>query len=117
MPLFNAAMVIGANAIRAAMTHAQLHTGDPGSAGTNNVSSAARQPVSWTAATGNGDFDLLAEVSFTGGASGGACTWVSLWSALTGGTCYGKFALAGDTTFNAAGQYTLAEIVFDGSAT
>lgn len=116
MALSNAAMTVAANALRSAMTHAQLHTGDPGAAGTSNVTSAARQAVTWSAATGNGDFDLAGPVAFTGGAASGACTHVSLWSASSAGTFYGSFPLTGDQAFNAAGEYTLTDVTFDGSA-
>ena len=51
VPLNNPAMVIAANALRAAMTHMQLHSGDPGASGTSNVTTAARQAVTWSAAT------------------------------------------------------------------
>jgi hypothetical protein len=83
MALNNPAMVVAANALRAAMTHMQLHSGDPGAAGTANVTSAARQPVTWSAATADGDFGLSASVNFTGVAANGATTYVSLWSAIT----------------------------------
>lgn len=117
MPLTNAAMVIGANAIRAAATHAQLHSADPGVNGTANVTTAGRQAVTWTAASGAGDFDVDGTLSFTGGAAGGAVTHVTLWSASSGGTHLGTFAVTGDATFNAAGEYTITEGTLDGSAT
>lgn len=117
MALSDAAMVVAANALRSAMTHAQLHTADPGAAGTSNLTTAARQAVTWGAATGNGDFDLSVASNFTGGAASGPCTWVSLWSAVAAGTFYGRYALTGDQTFNAAGEYTLSEIALDGTAT
>lgn len=118
MPLFDTAMVVAANAQRAVMTHMQLHSGDPGSAGTANVTTAARQPVTWSAATADGDYGLAASVSFTGVAASGATTWVSLWSQLAaGGTCYGKFQLTGDQTANAAGEYTVTALNLNGSST
>jgi Zn-dependent oligopeptidase len=117
MALNNPAMVVAANALRAAMTHMQLHSGDPGAAGTANVTSAARQPVTWSAATADGDFGLSASVNFTGVAANGATTYVSLWSAITAGTWYGNFALTGDQTANAAGEYTVTALNLNGSAT
>lgn len=118
MALNNAAMVVAANALRAAMTHMQLHSGDPGVAGTSNVTTAARQPVTWTAATADGDFGLNAAVNFTGVAASGATQYVSLWSQLAaGGTWYGNFVLTGDQTANAAGEYTVTALNLNGSAT
>lgn len=117
MPLNNPAMVLAANALRSAITHMQLHSGDPGAAGTSNTTTAARQPVTWSAAAADGDFGLSAAVNFTGVAANGATTYVSLWSALTAGTWYGNFALTGDATANSAGEYTVTALTLNGSAT
>lgn len=117
MPWNNAMMVISANAQRAAATHMQLHSGDPGAAGTANVTTAARQPVTWTTPTNDGDYTLGANVNFTGVASGGATTWISFWSASSGGTWYGNFALSGDAVANSAGEYTVNAGSINGSAT
>jgi hypothetical protein len=95
--------------------HLSLHSGDPGATGAN-ATSAGRQPATWSAAA-NGDLILSAAKNFTGGAAGGAVTWVGLWSAATGGTFRGAFPLTGDQTFNAAGEYTLNSLVIDGSST
>lgn len=116
MALSNAAMVVAANALRSAMTHAQLHSGAAGAAGTTNVTSAGRQAVTWSAATADGDFGLSSSLAFTGGAASGAVAEVSLWSASSGGTFYGNFAVTGDTTFNAAGEYTVTALNLNGSA-
>jgi len=117
MALNNPAMVVAANALRSAITHMQLHSGDPGAAGTSNVTSAARQAITWSAATNDGDFGLASSVAFTGVAANGAATYVSLWSASTGGTWYGNFQLSGDQTANAAGEYTVTALNLNGSAT
>jgi len=120
MALSNAAMIVAANALRTTITHAFLHTADPGAAGTSNQSTAGIQAVTWAAATADGDFALSSTVSFTGGASSGACTYVSLWDGVGGpGTAnfMGAFALSGDTTFNAAGEYNLTALTINGSAT
>lgn len=97
-------------------THASLHTADPGTTGAN-ASAAARQPIVWDAATSGGDISITGTETFTGGAASGACTHVGLWSALTGGTFRGGFALTGDQTFNAAGEYTLTDVTINGSST
>lgn len=117
MALANAAMIIAANALRTAITHAALHTGAPGAAGTSNTTTAARQPITWSAATNDGDFGLASALNFTGGAANGAVTYVSLWSAITAGTFYGDYAITGDATFNSAGEYTLTALNLNGSAT
>lgn len=114
----NAAMVVAANAIRGVATHMQAHSGDPGASGTSNATTAARQPVSWSSPTADGDFGLASAVNFTGIAASGAVTWVSLWSQLAaGGTWYGNFQLTGDQVANAAGEYSVTALNFNGSST
>ncbi len=101
MALNDAALVLAANAVDTAITHMQLHSGARGAAGTTNVTSAARVAV-------NGTVD--GDVAFTGVAASGAVAEVSYWSASSGGTYYGGAALSGDTTANAAGEYTVTSV-------
>jgi hypothetical protein len=118
MALNNAAMVVAANALQGVLVAMQLHSGDPGAAGTANTTSAARQAISWGAPTGPGTFGLSASINFTGVAANGAATYISLWSQVAaGGTWYGNFQLTGDQTANAAGQYTVTALNLTGSAT
>jgi hypothetical protein len=117
MALSDAAMVVAANALRGAITHAQLHSGAPGAAGTSNVCSGSRQAVTWAAATSDGDFALSSALNFTGIAGSGAVQYVSFWSASTAGTFYGSYALSGDSAANAAGEYTVTAITLNGSST
>lgn len=120
MALSNGAMIVAANALRAGITHLHLHTGDPGAGGTANQSSAAIEAVTWAAATANGDFNISATINFTGGAASGVCTYVTGWSAVGGpGTAnhMGTWALTGDQTFNAAGEYSLTSLAQDGAST
>jgi hypothetical protein len=67
----------------------QLHTGDPGVAGTANVSSfATRTAVAWSSAAG-GSKSISAPVVITAswaGTSPETIGYVSYWSAVTGGT-------------------------------
>lgn len=123
MPLNPPAMILAANALRGAITHMQLHGGDPGAAGTANIVQAAaggdlpRQAVAWTAAAADGDFGLVAAINFTGTVANTAVTWISVWSQLAGGTWYGNFQLTGDATANALGEYTVTALDLNGSAT
>lgn len=115
MPLNDAILTIGAEAMSDAITHISLHTAQPDGTGSNE-SAAARQVSTWDAAA-NGDMILTVDHAFTGGAASGACTHVGFWSAITAGTFYGYLPLTGDQTFNAAGEYTLEAITITGSAT
>lgn len=112
--LNDTALNLMANALAAAATHASLHSADPGTTGTSETT-AGRQPIAWDAAA-NGDLSLTGTEAFTGGTASGACTYVGLWSASTGGTFYGGFPLTGDQTFNASGEYTLNDITISGSS-
>jgi len=116
MPFTNAAMVDAANALIAAATYAQLQSAEAGTSGTDNVTTAARLPVTWGTPTGSGDFDIASSLAFTGGASNGAVYSVTLWTASTGGTFLGEFVLSGDTAFNSAGDYTVTSIAQTGSS-
>lgn len=115
MPLTEATLNSMATTLAGLCTYASLHTADPGTTGAN-PSAAARQPIAWDAAA-NGDISLTGTEAFTGGAASGPCTYVGLWSALTGGTFRGGFPLTGDQTFNAAGEYTLTDVTINGAAT
>lgn len=113
MALTNAALNAMANHLGTLVTHVSLHSANPGTGGANETT-AARQAVSWTTAA-NGDISITVAENFTGGASNGACTYVGLQGASSGGTFYGSFPLSGDQTFNSAGEYTLDSLTIDGS--
>lgn len=75
-----------------ATVHVQLHTGDPGAAGTSAVANAStRNAITWNAPSG-GSMTLLSLSNFTGTASE-TITHVSLWTASTSGTFLQSFAL------------------------
>lgn len=100
--------------LAALIPYASLHTADPGTTGANE-SSAARQATSFTV-DADGDLTLDSTLAFTGGAASGAVTHVGLWSASTAGTFRGGFALSGDTTFNAAGEYNVTALTINGTS-
>lgn len=71
----------------------QLHTGDPGAAGTSNVATTnTRNAITWAAASA-GSMSLSSLSDFTGAASE-TITHVSLWTASTAGTFLQSFALS-----------------------
>lgn len=89
-----------------AVTHISLHTATPDANG-SNASAAARQAVAWGSPSA-GSVAISGTEAFTGGAASGAVAAVGLWSAATSGTYYGHVTItSGDTTFNAAGEYTV----------
>lgn len=114
MALNDTLLNVGADAMATAAAYLSLHTDTPDATGSNE-STAARVAAGWPSATGSGDLSV-SNKSFTGGAASGPCKYVGLWSASTGGTFYGAYALTGDQAFNAAGQYTLTSLALDGSS-
>jgi hypothetical protein len=107
---------VGVTAMAAAATHMSLHTAIPNDSG-SNAATSARVATGWPAGSA-GDFGTLTGKSFTGGAAGGPVAAVGFWSAATGGTFYGHVPISagGDTTFNSAGEYTIASLPVTGSA-
>ena len=105
------AMAAAANTLA---THASIHTAEPNASGSNE-SAAARQPVDWATPTG-GDSVLDSELAFTGGTPNGAATHIGFWDDDTAGNFLGYWALSGDQTFNAAGEYTVPSGTVAGSS-
>jgi hypothetical protein len=95
-------------------THLALHTADPGATGINQ-SAAARVAAGW--GTASNGVVTATNKAFTGGAASGPVTHIGYWSAATGGTFRGSRALSGDTSFNAAGEYTVTSVSETGTST
>ena len=104
MPFAASALNLALDAITA--DRIRLHSGDPGSAGTNNALGAGLSAATFNAASG-GERALNADVTVTGLAANQSVTYFSIW--LNAGTVFrGGFAISsGDVTANAAGEYTL----------
>ena len=91
------------NGIAAAATYISAHTADPSTGGGSEVAggSYARQQTTWGSAS-SGD-RVGSQVAIPIPASTTVTHW-GLWSAVTGGTFKGGFALAGGSeAFSAAG--------------
>lgn len=85
------------------VTHAQLHTGAPGAAGTTNVAAG----VDRCALTGIGAATAGADSAtgtWTIPGAGGPFTHFSLWTAVTAGTFVADGTLDPDETFAGAGS-------------
>jgi hypothetical protein len=113
MALNDAALVIASNAVDTAITHFSIHTTGAVTSSANE-SSAARVAVNGTV-DADGDISW-SNVAFTGGAASGPAVRVGFWSASSSGTYYGGVLLSGDTTFNAAGEYTVTSVTETSSA-
>lgn len=93
-----------------ATPHAELHTADPGAAGTTatTASVAGRQPLTFAAASA-GSLALSASPSWT--ATGAATiTHVTVWSASSAGTHWANAALSVSKTVANGDTFTLSSL-------
>lgn len=116
MPINNAALNVMADSFRTTYPYLGLHTATPNVDTGTNQTTHARVLHGAPAASGSGDLTITNK-NFTGGAASGPVTHVGFWTAATAGTFGGYFALTGDVTSNAAGEYTITSLVIDGSST
>lgn len=90
----------------------QLHTADPGAAGTTAVSSTTtRQAVNFAAASA-GSQALTGTTAWTtwAGTNGEVVTHISVWGASTAGTFYYSVALTASKTVNTGDTLTLTTL-------
>lgn len=98
-----------------AAVYAKLHLGDPGSAGTSNAAAeTTRQQVTFGSAAASGAISNTAAVEWTNVSTTETVTWLSFWTASSGGTFLGRDDLsssaaltAGDTLRVAIGDLDL----------
>lgn len=97
------------NDLDALGTHASLHTGDPSTAGANEVAGGtpayARKAITWAAAS-SGSKTVTAAVTFDL-PPGVTITHCGTWTAGSGGSFVGGGTLAASESFGAQGTYTL----------
>ena len=113
MTLAAAALNTLAQAFATAYPWLSIHTTGTETTSTGE-STAARVAAGWVV---SGAAATATNKAFTGGAANGPATRVGYWSAATGGTFGGSETLVGDTTFNAAGEYTVTSVSETGAAT
>lgn len=107
MPFTSAADTTAITAVKNAATWISLHTGDPSTTGTNEVTGGAyaRVQVTWGTVTAG-------SVTATGPAvinvpTGTTITYWGVWTASTSGTFYFGGLLGAPESFGAAGTYSL----------
>lgn len=90
------------------VTFVSLHTADPSTGGTSEVSGGAytREAISWAAAA-SASVSTSASIVFDVPGST-TISHLGYWSASTAGTFYGSRALDTSQTFSTAGTYTIA---------
>lgn len=95
-----------------ATLYIQLHTGDPGAAGTSNVSVGTTTRNSFTfAAPSSHALALSASPSaWTNGGTSETLTHVSVWSASSAGTFLFSAALSSSQAWASSNQFTLTAL-------
>lgn len=111
--LNDAALITGANAIEAEITHMQLYSAATDAAGTANAV-GTRVAVNG-AVDADGDI-TWSNVAFTGLTANQAVHSVGYWTAVTGGAFRGSSGLSGDLAANAAGEYTVTSVAENSTA-
>jgi hypothetical protein len=88
----------------------QLHTGQPGAAGTSNISvgSSTRVAIAFATESGGANAQTGTAPTWTNGGTSETLTHVSLWSAATSGTFYWSFPLTATQAWAATNTYTLS---------
>lgn len=110
MPLNDNAKNLMLNQLGAVAVWASLHTADPGTTGTSEISGGspayARKAITWNAAAA-GSLDNNANPVFDVPPLT-TVSWAGFWSASSGGTFYGSANLT-DESFTLQGIYTLTD--------
>jgi hypothetical protein len=91
----------------------QLHTGDPGSAGTSNVSSTTTRPALNFGAASAGSQSAVATLpswATWAGTNGEVVTHISVWGASSAGTFYYSAALTASKTVNTGDTLNLTSL-------
>lgn len=86
----------------------QIHTGDPGSAGTANVSVGETDRFQYTTAAASGGSKSYTGVGpFTNAGTSETISHVSIWSASSAGTFKGSFALSASKAWASGDTLTI----------
>lgn len=103
MPYSPTGLNAAANGIAAAGTYISAHTGDPSTTGANEVTggSYARQQTTWGSAS---DGDRTGSQVTVPIPAGTTVTHWGIWSAVSGGSFIGGFALSSPEAFGSAGN-------------
>lgn len=112
MALSTAGKNAAANGAASNVGYVSLHTADPGTTGTSEVTGGtpayARKAVAWSTAA-NGVAAISGGVTFDVPAST-TISYIGLWSTATGGTYFGGAALSAAETYGGQGTYNLTAL-------
>lgn len=90
-----------------AAVYVKLHTGDPGSAGTSNAATeTTRQQATLSAAAARATTNSAA-IEWTNVSTTETYTWISLWTASSGGTFLGRDDLSSSAAVTAGDTFRI----------
>jgi len=88
--------------------YVKLHLGDPGAAGTNNAATeTTRQAVTFGSGAATGTISNTAAVEWTNVSTSETYTWVSFWTASSGGTFLGSDDLSSSAAVTAGDTFRI----------
>lgn len=95
---------------RTTWTYLSLHTADPSTTGTAEISggSYTRESIDWDAAPVAGRLDTESDIVFNGPASLVTVTHVGYWTASTAGTFKNSYALSASRAFGPGDTLTIS---------
>lgn len=110
MAFTNNAKNAAVDGIAAAATYISLHTADPGTTGTNEVSggSYARVQTTWAAASGGSRTGSQAVLNVPAGTT---IAYWGIWSAASAGNFHYGGTLPASETYGSAGTYGLTPTI------
>lgn len=94
-------------------TYVQLHTGDPGAAGTANISvgSTTRNSFVFSSSSSGSALSLgTAPSAWTNGGTSETLTHISVWTASTAGTFLSSVALTASKAWASADSFSLSTL-------
>jgi hypothetical protein len=110
MPFTDAVLNAAVGAVTALGDWISAHTADPGGTGANEVAGGtyAREQTTWGAAASGDQTGSLVSLNIPGGTT---VTHWGIWSAVSGGTFRGGFALSPSEGFGADGVLNVTPTV------
>lgn len=86
----------------------KLHTGDPGGSGTSNAATeTTRQAATFGTDAASGAISNTADIEWTNVSTTETYTWVSLWTASSGGTFLGSDDLSSSAAVTAGDTFRI----------
>ena len=96
-----------------ATLYVKLHTGNPGNAGANNAAGTTTRIAFTRDAAASGATQNVSDIVWSTLSANETISHISLWSASSGGTCWGILALTASKTVTTADTLTITDSDLD----